>query len=72
MVHPDVQRQGIGGMLQSPELAQCDAESIPAWVETQKDENLAYYGRFGFEVVKEHRPFPDAPAMYSLRREPRG
>lgn len=72
MVDPDVQRQGIGGMLQAPELAACDEDAIPAWVETQKDENVAYYGRFGFELVKEHRPYPECPAMYSMRREPRG
>jgi GNAT superfamily N-acetyltransferase len=72
MVDPDVQRQGIGGRLQAPELETCDRDGVPAWVETQKEENLAYYGRFGFEVVKEHRPSPSGPAMWSLQRQPRG
>jgi len=70
MVDPPFQRHGIGGMLQAPTLATCDTEGIFAWVETQKEENLPYYRRFGFEVVAEHRPVPDAPAMWSLGREP--
>ena len=72
MVDPDVQRQGIGGLLQAPMLDTCDREGLPAWVETQKEENLAYYGRFGFAVVREHHPVEDGPSMWSLRREPKG
>ncbi|HEV3213235.1 MAG TPA: GNAT family N-acetyltransferase [Acidimicrobiales bacterium] len=71
MVDPDVQRQGIGGRLQASTLERCDREGLPAWVETQKEENLAYYGRFGFEVVHEH-PIAAGPSMWSLRREPKG
>jgi hypothetical protein len=47
----------------------CDREGIFAWVETQKEENLAYYQRFGFNVVAEHRPVADGPAMWSMGRE---
>jgi GNAT superfamily N-acetyltransferase len=71
MVDPAVQRQGIGGTLQAPTLEQCDAEAVPSWLETQKEENLAYYRRFGFEVVKEHNPTPGVPSLWSMRREPR-
>jgi Acetyltransferase (GNAT) domain len=70
MVDPDVQRQGIGGLLQSPTLDVCDRMALPAWVETQKVENLAYYGRFGFAVVHEHHPVADGPSMWSMRRDP--
>ena len=70
MVDPPFQRHGIGSTLQSPTLELCDREGIFAWVETQKEENLAYYRRFGFEVAAEHRPVADAPAMWSLGREP--
>ena len=72
MVDPTVQRQGIGGILQASTLELCDAEGLPAWLETQKQDNLAYYARFGFEVAKEHRPVPDGPPMWSLSRDPRG
>ncbi len=69
MVDPPFQRHGIGGMLQTPTLEVCDREGIFAWVETQKEENLAYYQRFGFEIVAEHRPVAAAPAMWSMGRE---
>jgi len=72
MVDPVVQRQGIGGLLQSPTLEVCDHEHLPAFLETQKEENLAYYGRFGFTVAAEHRPVAMGPAMWSLSRAPRG
>jgi GNAT superfamily N-acetyltransferase len=71
MVDPDVQRQGIGGLLQAPTLAVCDEQGLPAWVETQKEENLAYYGRFGFKVIAEHHTVTDGPSMWSLSREPK-
>jgi predicted N-acetyltransferase YhbS len=72
MVDPSHQRQGLGALLQEKELATCDAEGLPAWLETQKEENLAYYARFGFSVASEHRPIPSGPAMWSLTREPAG
>ncbi len=72
MVDPDVQRQGIGGLLQSPTLEVCDRDGLPAWLETQKEENLAYYARFGYAVVHEHHPVADGPSMWSLRRDPAG
>jgi GNAT superfamily N-acetyltransferase len=71
MVDPGVQRQGIGGLLQRPTLETCDREGLPAWVETQKEENLAYYGRFGFTVVAEHHTVEGGPSMWSLRRDPK-
>jgi GNAT superfamily N-acetyltransferase len=72
MVDPVVQRQGIGGLLQASTLESCDRDALPAWVETQKEENLAYYGRFGFEVVHQHHTVADGPSMWSLRRDPKG
>lgn len=69
MVDPPFQRQGIGGLLQRPELAECDKQGVPAWLETQTFDNLAYYGRFGFRVVHEHKA-NDEVSVWSLRREP--
>jgi predicted N-acetyltransferase YhbS len=69
MVDPSFQRQGIGGLLQTPTLERCDAEAIPSWLETQKPDNLVYYGRFGFTVVAEHK-VPDGPSIWSMVREP--
>ncbi|MGD0083690.1 MAG: GNAT family N-acetyltransferase [Acidimicrobiales bacterium] len=71
VVDPPVQRLGIGTMLQRPQLAQADEEGLACYVETQNPDNLPYYGRFGYEVVKELRPVRNGPPIWTLKREPR-
>ncbi len=71
-VHPEVQRKGHGGALQDRVYAQADGEQLPSYLETQKEENLAYYRRFGYELVKELRPVRGGPPLWTMRREPRG
>jgi hypothetical protein len=58
-------------MLQRPQLAQADEEGLACYVETQNPDNLPYYGRFGYEVVKELRPVRNGPPIWTLKREPR-
>lgn len=50
---PAKQRSGVGTTLISPILERCDAERLPAYLETQKPENVPYYERFGFRVTGE-------------------
>jgi GNAT superfamily N-acetyltransferase len=69
-VDPAVQGRGIGAGLIEPVLRDCDAQGAPAYLETQKESNLAWYARFGFERVDEVR-LPGAPPVWCLRREPR-
>lgn len=71
-VHPDAQRRGHGGALQAQVYAEADAEQLPSYLETQKEENLAYYRRFGYELVKELRPVVHGPPLWTMRREPKG
>ena len=52
---PSFQRTGAGTALLEPVLARVDAEGLPAYLETQKEANLAWYGRFGFDVVERAR-----------------
>jgi GNAT superfamily N-acetyltransferase len=42
--------RGSGSALLRPMLERADAQGMPVYLETQKESNLAYYGRFGFEV----------------------
>lgn len=67
---PVVQGRGIGGRLVQPVLDRCDAEGLPAYLETQKESNLAFYGRLGFEVGQklEHA---GAPPIWTMTRAPR-
>jgi hypothetical protein len=50
-------------------LDQCDTEGLPAYLETQKESNLAFYGRYGFEVADEIR-LPNCPPAWTMMRQP--
>jgi len=68
---PEHQRSGVGGALQEEVLRRCDAEGIGAYLETQNEDNLAYYGRFGWKLADTLRPLRDGPPIWTMRREPR-
>jgi GNAT superfamily N-acetyltransferase len=68
-VDPLCQRSGLGRALLEPGISRCDAQGLPAYLETQKHENLAWYGRFGFELVEELR-VDRCPPIWTMRREP--
>lgn len=68
---PEMQRSGIGRALLETALEEVDAEGVAAYLETQKFDNLAYYQRFGFELVGELTPTSDGPPLYCMRRAPR-
>jgi ribosomal protein S18 acetylase RimI-like enzyme len=68
VVDPSVQRAGIGTRLQEPGLEQADKDGLDCYLETQKFDNVAYYRRFGYEVVEELRPVPNGPSLWTMRR----
>ena len=68
---PPRQGEGIGGALLAPGLALCDTEGLPAYLESSKERNLAYYARFGFRVTGETRLPRGGPTVWSLWRDPR-
>ena len=68
---PEHQRSGVGAALQQQVLARCDTDGVGAYLETQNEDNLAYYGRFGWELVDTLRPQRDGPSIWTMRREPR-
>jgi GNAT superfamily N-acetyltransferase len=72
VVLPEYQRRGVGGLLQEPVYREADDHRLPSYLETQNVGNLAYYRRFGFEVVDELHPVPKGPPLWTMRREPRG
>lgn len=63
--------QGIGAALMAPMIERCDAEGVPAYLESSKEQNLAFYHRFGFEVSGEFRLAPDSPPLWPMWRHPR-
>lgn len=67
---PLFQRTGAGSAALRPVLDRCDAEGITAYLETQKEENLAYYARHAFELI-EKVDVGGVPPVWTLSRKPR-
>lgn len=51
-VDPDKKAKGIGTALLRPVLQKADAEKLPVYLETHDEKNVAYYQRFGFELIR--------------------
>jgi GNAT superfamily N-acetyltransferase len=68
-VDPDQQGTGVGSRLIQPGLDLCDRERLPAYLETGKEANLAFYGRHGFHVL-DRLELPKGPPVWFLWREP--
>ncbi len=69
-VDPLFQRTGAGTTLLQPVLSRCDTEGLPAYLETQKADNVPWYGRHGFDVVKVVE-LRGCPPVWTLQRDPR-
>jgi ribosomal protein S18 acetylase RimI-like enzyme len=69
-VAPEAQGQGLGSKLMAPMLERCDRERVPAYLESSKERNIAFYGRHGFRVTEEMR-FPRGPKLWLMWRDPR-
>lgn len=65
---PMAWRRGIGTALLEPSLAANDEDGLPCYLETQKEANLAYYRRFGFEETERLTPSPGGPALFTMTR----
>lgn len=68
--HPDWQGAGIGAALMERVLSRADAESTPAYLESSKESNIAYYKRHGFEVTGEVALPSGGPTVWPMWREP--
>ena len=68
---PSAWGQGVGAAVLEPVLRRCDEEGVEAFLESSKERNIAYYHRFGFEVVDEVRIADDGPLVWQMLRQPR-
>lgn len=68
---PSVRGRGFGQALMRSRLDRCDQEYCPAYLESTKFENVAYYQRFGFTVRGEMQLPDGCPPMWPMWREPR-
>jgi len=70
-VDPDRWRRGVGSALLSRWLRRVDADNAPSYLETDREENVGFYRRVGFEVVNQLR-IMDVPiwCMWRSARDP--
>lgn len=68
---PAQQGKGKGGVLMETALQSVDAAQAPAYLESSKLSNVPFYRRYGFEVIEELVPAPNAPSLWLMWREPR-
>ncbi|MHB1486764.1 MAG: GNAT family N-acetyltransferase [Acidimicrobiales bacterium] len=67
---PAIQGQGFGRSLMEPVLSHCDTEGLPAYLESSKLANIAFYERAGFKVTGEIT-VKGGPTVWPMWREPR-
>ncbi|MFN7148132.1 MAG: GNAT family N-acetyltransferase [Microthrixaceae bacterium] len=63
--------QGIGTTLLRPMLDRCDTEGVPAYLESSKEANLAFYHRHGFEADEPLTLADGCPPVWPMWRDPR-
>jgi ribosomal protein S18 acetylase RimI-like enzyme len=67
-IDPRHQRRGLGSALIGPILARCDADRVPAYLESSKRSNVPFYERHGFRVLGE-LAIAGGPVIWRMQRE---
>jgi len=68
---PPRQGVGLGSAVLQPVLARCDAERLPAYLESTKERNVGFYEGHGFAVVGCEQISLGGPPLWLMWREPR-
>ena len=66
-VDPGHQGRGLGAQLMKHALARCDADGLPACLESSNPANISLYERFGFEVIGKIQT-ESSPPMHPMWR----
>lgn len=51
-ISPESQRGGYGSALLRPGLEAADRDGTGCWLETQRESNIPFYARFGFQLLR--------------------
>jgi ribosomal protein S18 acetylase RimI-like enzyme len=71
-VDPSWQGHGLGGALLQPVLASADREKLVCYLDTNNEQNIPFYERYGFALASQGgQASPLVPPTWALRREPR-
>jgi GNAT superfamily N-acetyltransferase len=68
---PPMQGRGLASAALAPVLARCDAEGIPAYLESTKERNVRFYEHHGFAVTRTIGIPHDGPSLWAMWRDPR-
>ncbi len=68
---PPRQRQGLASAALEPILNRCDAEGTPAYLESTKERNVAFYERHGWRVIETIDLTGGGPRLWAMWRDPR-
>lgn len=63
------QGKGYGGMLMESGLEKVDQQHKPAYLESSKESNIAFYERYGFEVIERVKPAKGCPPLWLMWRD---
>jgi len=69
-VDPSAQGRGVGAALLEPGLQAAARAALPAVLLTNNEENLPFYERHGFEVVRRERTPKDGPNAWAMVKAP--
>lgn len=69
-VDPAYQGRGLGGALLKQALARCDADRLPAYLESSNPRNITLYQRHGFEILGRIQA-GSSPVVTPMLRAPR-
>ncbi len=67
---PAYQGAGVGSALIRSVLDRCDAQGLGAYLESSKEQNLAFYARHGFDLTQRCDP-GGQPPTWTMWRDPR-
>lgn len=67
-VDPAQQGRGLGGASIRAGLARCDADGVPAYLETATESNVGLYARLGFELTEQWSVPKGGPRFWSMMR----
>jgi len=69
-VDPILQGRGYGALLMRHAVRRCDADGVPAYLESSNPRNISLYLRHGFEILGTIQ-VGDSPMVTPMRRNPR-
>lgn len=69
-VRPDVQGQGLGGLVIRAGLEHSDKAGLPAVLETATRSNVGLYRSLGFDVISHWKVSRNGPQFWTMQRAP--